>query len=343
MKLPRRSFLRNSAAGLAALPLLKSSRSYAAALDVRAMGPAKFVDVDGIRTRYFDAGSGDPLVMVHGGHFGLGGAGAKGFMPVFGHLAQHFHVYSFDKLGMGFTDNPKTDDGWTMKATVEHAYGFLKKMGMQKASLAGHSRGALPVTRIAIDHPEMVRSLIIFDSNTLAPGDPAPSVQDPAGDEPPPTKESIRQSLMTSRSSYTKNHITGELIEADLEVALLPKIKEAARKMELLRSRFVEKNPEKVKARPGLNGISGSGFWMYEVKDETLELIKAGRLKTPTLIVWGYNDVSAPYTLGVDLLKVISPHVGRTQLHVFNHSGHSPYAEYPEEVTRLLVDFIKHS
>ena len=34
------------------------------------MDGARFVSVDGIRTRYFEAGSGDPLLLIHGGSFG---------------------------------------------------------------------------------------------------------------------------------------------------------------------------------------------------------------------------------------------------------------------------------
>ena len=35
-----------------------------------AKGPRKFIDVDGIRTSYFEAGAGEDMVLVHGGHFG---------------------------------------------------------------------------------------------------------------------------------------------------------------------------------------------------------------------------------------------------------------------------------
>lgn len=346
MAFERRVFIKRSIAGLTALPLLSRKKLYAAAVgDTKGtMGEAKFVDVDGIKTRYFDAGSGEAMILVHGGHFGLAGAAAKGWIPIFNHLAAHFHVYSVDKLGMGFTDNPRRDEDYTMKATVQHLYLFLQKLGIQKANLAGSSRGALPITRIAIDHPEMANNIIIFDSNTLAPGDPVPPASEPEAflQAPPPTKESIRESLLAARSSYNKTHITDELVEAELEVALLPKIKEAAKKMEMLKSRFIERNPDKVKARPALAKASGTGWWIYEVKDETLELIKAGHLKTPTLIIWGFNDVTAPYTLGISLMELISKFVGRTQLHIFNHCGHSPYAEYPKEVTRVTVNFIKN-
>jgi len=343
MKFQRRVFLKLPIVGSTVLPLLSSTKSGKYLQPhTETMGDAKFVDVDGIKTRYFEGGSGEALVLVHGGHFGLAGAAAKGWMPIFNHLAAHFHVYAFDKLGMGFTDNPRTDADYSMKATVQHCYRFLQKMGIQKASLAGSSRGALPVARIAIDHPEMVKALIIFNSNTLAPGDPTPSVPDSraSAEEPPPTKESIRQARLAARTTFQKDHITDEYVEAALEVALLPKIKEAAKKMELLRKRFVEQNPGKVKARPGLAYDTGTGWWMYEVKDETLELIKAGRLKTPTLIVWGFNDPSATYNLGIDLLELISRSLGRVQLHFLNECGHAPHNEYPQEVTDLMVNFI---
>lgn len=82
---------------------------------------------------------------------------------------------------------------------------------------------------------------------------------------------------------------------------------------------------------------------MYQVKDETLDLIRAGRLKSPTQIIWGGNDQGAGYKLGIDLFELISPTLDRTQFHLFNHCGHHPFAEYPQEVTELLLSFIKSS
>ena len=303
------------------------------------MGEAKFVDVDGIRTRYFEGGSGEAMVLVHGGHYGATG-GAIGFMPVFPSLAAHFNVYAIDKLGMGLTDNPGSDEEYTMQATVQHLYRFLETLGIDEVHLVGHSRGALPVTRIAIDHPEMVKTLTIFDSNTLAPGDP-PTSDSPLGPPgPPPTKESIRERLLNNNTTFHESFITDEYVEAQLEVALQPKIREAAEKMELLKKRFAERNPDKVEARPALAGNRGTGWWMYEVKDETLELIQAGQLQTPTIIIWGFNDPSATYDMGMDLFQLISKTVDRAQLHFLNRSGHSPYHEYPREVTDLMVSFV---
>ena len=110
-------------------------------------------------------------MLVHGGQW-PSTASADTWAPIFDHLAATFHVYAVDKLGMGFTDNPKTDADFTMDAITDHMFGFIQAVGIRRAVLVGHSRGALPVARIAVDHPEMVSHLVILDSNTLAPPDP---------------------------------------------------------------------------------------------------------------------------------------------------------------------------
>jgi 2-hydroxy-6-oxonona-2,4-dienedioate hydrolase len=128
----------------------------------------KFVTLGGVRTRYFEAGTGEDLVLIHGGKFGTFYS-AYHWSLNFDELSKHFHVYAFDKLGMGDTDNPKSDADYTMVAVIEHARAFVQTLGIKNATLAGHSRGALPAARIAVDHPELVKALIIFDSSTLPP------------------------------------------------------------------------------------------------------------------------------------------------------------------------------
>ncbi|MBI4446059.1 MAG: alpha/beta hydrolase [Acidobacteria bacterium] len=307
MKIQRRGFLQQSA-GLAALaawrPVLGAEEMPA--------GP-KFVDVDGIRTRYFEAGSGEAMVLVHGGQWG-GGGSADGYAPVFGKLSQRFHVYAFDKLGMGQTDVPKRDEDYTMAGVTRHALRFVEKMGIQRMHLAGHSRGALPVARIAVERPELVSNLIIFDSNTLAPDDPSTPVP------PDPTEEP---------------RVPAEILE---------KTKATLERLKYLRDRFVEQNPERVKANPALGKIMApTPWWMYDFKYETLDWIKQGKLKSPTLIIWGFNDPGAPFKLGVNLFELICSAVPRAQFHVFNKTGHSPYGEHPDEVIDLLLSFIRSS
>ena len=54
------------------------------------------------------------------------------------------------------------------------------------------------------------------------------------------------------------------------------------------------------------------------MKAETHDMIRAGRLKAPTLILWAYNDPSAPLSLGLQLMNIIAPAHPQTQMHILN-------------------------
>jgi len=68
----------------------------------------KYIDVDGIKTCYIEAGEGEPLVLIHGG-----GAGANGYgnwfacLPLF---AKSFRTIAVDMVGFGLTDSPDPSD-----------------------------------------------------------------------------------------------------------------------------------------------------------------------------------------------------------------------------------------
>lgn len=336
MNILPRVLLKHFLAGLAVLLSLASTTSYGAPME-----RVQFVDVDGIRTGYFEGGSGEVMVLVHGGHFGST-VSMNGWRPIFDHLASHFHVFALDKLGQGYTDNPRSDPDYTMVAVTRHIHRFMEVLGIQKVHLVGHSRGALPAARIAADHPEMITTLTLFDSNTLAPDVPLPSrpaaVQaQPTAEPPTPTRESVRQSLLSNPSIYHEDFITEAYVEAELRLALDPKLKEAGKKLTALTTEWVRLNPEKTQDEPGLQ----RRWWYHDMKAETFDRINTGRLKSPTLIIWGFNDPSASYTLGVTLYEIFSKVVDQTQLHFFNQSGHYVFQEYPEEVTDLMVGFIE--
>jgi len=220
MKFLRTVEIKHLGVNLAALAFLFSTMSYGAP-----MGKVKFVDVDGVKTGYFEGGSGEAMVLVHGGSFGSA-VSANCWSPIFEDLAAHFHVYVIDKLGQGYTDTPLNDADYTMDAVTRHIHRFMETLGIQKVHLLGHSRGALPAARIATDHPEMIENLVLFNSGTLArdastprPPAPAGARQPVAANPPPPTKDSIRQSLLTDPNSYHKDYVTASGIEVSFRKA----------------------------------------------------------------------------------------------------------------------------
>jgi pimeloyl-ACP methyl ester carboxylesterase len=289
------------------------------------MGEAKFIDVEGIRTRYFEAGKGDPLVFIHGGRFG-NFYNAYHWSLNFSGLSSHFHVYAFDKLGSGHTDNPKTNADYTMTKTIDHAYKFLRAAGIERAVLMGHSRGSLPAARIAVDHPDLVTALIVVASNTLAadhPSTPTNFYSDLEKNAPAVLDREF-VSREAAANSYSTDHMTPDFVDEMLKIALLPKTATAREKIEHL---------------------MGSQFHgdVRKRKYETLDMIRDGKLKAPTLLVWGLNDPSAPIVLGYELFHHIARAVPRTQLHVFNQAGHYVFREHAAEVNRVVTEFILQS
>lgn len=287
---------------------------------------AKYVDVNGIRTRYFEKGKGDALLLIHGGQAGDTSRGAQNWQQNFDYLSKYFHVYAIDRLGQGYTDNPKTNKDYEEYYTqvVDHVYGFMQAVGIKKVHLAGQSQGGWPITRIALDHPEMVKSLVCMDCGMVPPG---PSnftlpffmyimfyVDPPEG----PTPESIRRGM--ELWSYSMNNITDEKVKKALAISRLPKRSEA-------REQMIKHNMSP--AHPSFQIL----------RKKALDEIKEGKLKVPTLVLWGYNDPAMYYQGGIELFKLVSSGNPESQLHMFNNCGHSPYIEYPELFNRLIIDF----
>ncbi|MFQ6011271.1 MAG: alpha/beta fold hydrolase, partial [Nitrososphaerales archaeon] len=264
----------------------------------------KFVDVKGIKTRYMESGSGKPIVLIHGGQYGSN-SNAYNWKLNFEGLSKHFHVYAIDKFGMGYTDMPQSDEEYTMEPLLKHTYNFLDAVGIEKTTLVGHSRGGLLATRVAADHNERVSTLVIVDSGSLAPSLPSGGTnfhQDLGKKmEGQPTMEKVE--IEPIMYSYSRKHITQDYLDELFKIAQLPKIMEAKEKMKVL---------------------GGKMFYpsVGKVKGETLKMLEEGKLKAPTLIIWGLNDPSADVRTGLALAQIVGAKISKTQMHILNEAGH---------------------
>src|ERR1035437_5458980 len=101
---------------------------------------SKFVDVNGVKARYYEAGQGEPMVMVHGG-FTAGSSTANVFSRNISRLAKHFHIYAVDRLASGMSGNPTSDKQYSYQGDVDFVYGFIQTLKLGKVHLVGHSAG----------------------------------------------------------------------------------------------------------------------------------------------------------------------------------------------------------
>jgi pimeloyl-ACP methyl ester carboxylesterase len=104
------------------------------------------------RVHYYEAeprisGGGVPLVLVHG----LADRG-ESWAPMLERLKKAgFHVYAPDLLGYGRSPKPE----------------FIQSLGLQKTDVGGWSMGGWITLKLALDHPDMVNRVVVYDSAGL--------------------------------------------------------------------------------------------------------------------------------------------------------------------------------
>lgn len=123
------------------------------------------IAANGVKTNYHDAGSGAPLVLIHGSGPGVSAwANWRLNMPV---LAESFRVLAPDMLGFGFTEWPK-EPIREVGVWVRHLAGFLDALKLDKVSFVGNSFGGALTLAFMIAHPDRVDRAVLMGAAGLA-------------------------------------------------------------------------------------------------------------------------------------------------------------------------------
>ena len=61
----------------------------------------------------------------------------------------------------------------------------------------------------------------------------------------------------------------------------------------------------------------------------------------PIFITWGYNDPGADFEAGQQLIELFMKHQRKTEVRIFNRSGHFVYREHPAAFNRLLDGWVR--
>lgn len=123
--------------------------------------------VDGNRITYLEAkpaGSGPQrtLLLIHGL-----GARSLDWAPLIPTLAQRgYHVYALDLLGYGNSAKP-ADSDFSVETEEHVVQQFMQSLHLQRADVAGWSMGGWVAMLLTLDHPELVRRLVLLDSAGL--------------------------------------------------------------------------------------------------------------------------------------------------------------------------------
>jgi pimeloyl-ACP methyl ester carboxylesterase len=113
-----------------------------------------YADVNGISLYYEEHGSGQPLILLHGGY----GTGEM-FAAILPLLASGHRVITVDLQGHGRTAD--VDRPLRFQTMGDDIAALIRHLGLAQADVMGYSLGAGTALRTAIQHPALVRRLVI--------------------------------------------------------------------------------------------------------------------------------------------------------------------------------------
>lgn len=162
---------RTAVAVIAALLLVTAGTTAAHAAPPKVT--ATTVAVDGLKLHYLSAGSGDPLILLHG--YAQTSQMWKAVIPA---LAERFRVIAPDLPGFGNSDIPT--DGLDMKTAAIRIHALAKQLGITKARVVGHDIGLMVAYAYAAQFPTEVEKLVVMDAFLPGVGDWEATYRNPA-------------------------------------------------------------------------------------------------------------------------------------------------------------------
>ena len=116
------------------------------------------IRVDGVELHYVESGRGEPLILLHGGQGDYRSWGAQ--MDA---LSRHYRVISYSRRYNYPNQNQLSATYRSAYSDADDLAAFIRHLDLGPVHLVGTSAGALAALVMAIDHPEMVRSLVLAE------------------------------------------------------------------------------------------------------------------------------------------------------------------------------------
>jgi pimeloyl-ACP methyl ester carboxylesterase len=262
-----------------------------------------FAQLSKVRLEYFPHGEGpEKVVFIHGFE-----ASARIWAQVQAALpADRYQSIAINNRGAGSSEAPPDEADFGVPIFAADAFEVASGLGWQDFTLVGHSLGGATAAQFAVDHPGLIKGLVLLD-----PSDP----------------DGYRAGLPTEGPELDAL-IDRRMAARRPSVALPP---ETARRLhESVRALMAD-----IAAAPERR-LRGSMRSMMTLK--LGERVKA--LPMPVLVCGGDNDTTIPVAA---MLTTWAKYAAGTGLHFWHGAGHSPNLDCPDEVAALLRRFIEET
>jgi proline iminopeptidase len=286
----------------------------------------KYVTVNRARLWVVTVGKGDPMILIAGGP-----GGAHPGLRRFDSLANHYMLVYFDAFGRGKSDTAKDVKEYTLDRDIDDIEGLRTVLKLDKINVLGHSYGGLVAQGYAIKYPEHVKHLVL--ANTFHSYIMWQENDDNSNHEIRTNYPEVWDSLMRIRE---KGYVSSDQLHQDI-YGKVPYGFLYAYNPENFRLRLGKPYPNPMNTKlyyqmVGKDGdfIVGNDIGNFDYRTKLKDL------KMPVLIYGGrYDRVAVPW-----MMVKFKEYCPQARFVMFERSGHNPQVEQPQELFKLLNDFL---
>ncbi|MDT7711117.1 MAG: hypothetical protein QOG20_6724 [Pseudonocardiales bacterium] len=272
----------------------------------------RFRVVHGYRRAFRMAGSGSPVVLVHG----IGDSSAT-WEPVMTALARRHLVIAPDLLGHGSSDKPRAD--YSVAAYANGIRDLLGVLGVERATLVGHSLGGGVAMQFAYQFPERTERLVLVGSGGAGP-DVTPVLR--------------AMTLPGAASLLGLLQLPTARLQVGAAVGMLRLLGTNLGQDAPDLLRMVDALPDATARAAFIRTLRAVVDWRGQVVTMLDRCYLARGM--PTLLVWGGRDAVVP----VAHARRAHAAMPGSRLEIFSDAGHFPFHTDPNRFVALVEEFL---
>ena len=269
------------------------------------MSTERFITASGIEIAYEDRGAGEPLLLLHG-WTGF----RRDFEPHFDALAEGHRLLVPDMRGHGESTHTGVAADYAFDAVVEDLVELLRAVAGEPCHLLGHSMGGMIALRLALAHPDALRSLILMNTSAA----PLPAVN-----------------LEALEMARKVAHEQGMAALAQILRSLESQSSERAAAVRAHEAAAGEAYWQWRAARISAMDPAAYDTFVHAMKDQVSQVDRLGEIAAPTLVMVGSQDLEFLQPSGV-----MAAHVPDAWLLQIPDAAHQPQREAPERWREAL-------
>ena len=278
-----------------------------------------FVEANGIRLHYVEAGSGPLVILLHG--FPDFWYSWRRQIPALADAG--FRVVAPDLRGYNRSDQPRSVGSYRPEILADDVAALIPALGERSASVVGHDWGGGVAWYFAMRNPPSLERLVVINC-------PHPTVM----------LKGLTTPRQVARSWYMFLFQTPRLPEVGLGARNHEALRKTYERMTIRDDAFTPLDSQRYveAAERSRNFSGGINYYRAAFRRNPFRVERNNpRIETDTLVLWGEKDSA----LGSELAEPRESLVRNLRIRRFPHAGHWVHLDEPDAVNSELIGFLR--